>query len=207
MVEGTPGSPFADEVEIRRVRFAAADTGFAVVEAERDGDEIVLVGHLAHLETGERVAVAGRWQDDKRFGMQVRADTAQPIALSGAKALITYLERVKGIGPLRAAKLYQRHGEDVLDVVDSDPRRIFKEAGMSARQAATAAGSWDALRSTRALHLLLAPHGLSWLVPRIDEHYGPRAHRIVREEPYELTSVFGVGFPTAARIARASGIA
>jgi exodeoxyribonuclease V alpha subunit len=206
MVEGTPGSPFADEVEIRRVRFAAADTGFAVVEAERDGDEVVLVGHLAHLEAGERVAVTGRWQDDKRFGMQVRADTAAPRAPAGPKALILYLERVKGVGPTRAARLYQRYGEDVLDAVDADPRRVFKDAGLSTRQAATAAASWDALRSSRQLHLLLAPHGLAWLVSRIEKEYGPRAHRVVRDEPYELTSVFGVGFQTADRIARAAGI-
>src|SRR3954454_14653765 len=113
MVDGTPGTTFEDEVLIRRLRFTAPDTGFAVVEADRDGDEIVLVGQLAHLEAGERVEIAGRWQDDKRFGMQVRADRAQPLAPSGAKALISYLERVRGIGPLRAARLYQRHGEDV----------------------------------------------------------------------------------------------
>ena len=44
-------------------------------------------------------------------------------------------------------------------------------------------------------------------MPRIDKHYGPSAHRIVREEPYELTSVFGVGFPIADRIAPAVGVA
>src|SRR5947208_12644955 len=101
MVEGSPGTAFDDEVLVHRLRFAAADTGFAVVEADRDGDDVVLVGHLAHLEPGERVAVAGTWQDDRRFGMQIRADRAEPRAPSGPKALITYLERVKGVGPLR----------------------------------------------------------------------------------------------------------
>ena len=42
--------------------------------------------------------------------------------------------------------------------------------------------------------------------PRIDQHYGDRAHAIVRERPYELTSVFGVGFHTADTIARAGGV-
>src|SRR3954469_14137531 len=201
MADGEPGTSFQDEVAIHRVRFAAPDTGFAVVEADRDGDDIVLVGHLSHLEAGERVAVAGRWQDDRRFGLQVRVERAEPVAPSGAIALVAYLERVKGIGGVRAARLYEAHGEGVLDVIDADPRRAFKEAGLSARQAAAAATSWDTLRSSRGLHLLLAPHGLAWLVPRIDAHYGPRAHRVVREEPYELTSVFGVGFDTADRIA------
>ena len=48
----------------------------------------------------------------------------------------------------------------------------------------------QALRSTRALHLALAPHGLSWLVPRIAKHYGGAAHEVVRRRPYDLTSVY-----------------
>ena len=206
-MEGEPGTRFEDEVVIDRVRFVAADTGFAVVEADRDGDEIVLVGPLAHVEPGERVAVAGVWQDDKRFGMQVRAERAEPLAPAGTKAVMAYLERVRHVGPGRAAKLLARFGEEgVLDAIDADPPRAFGAVGLSLRQANEAARSWDALRSTRALHMLLAPHGLAWLAARIDKHYGPRAHRIVRDEPYELTSVFGVGFAIADRIARAGGL-
>src|SRR3954452_3397631 len=136
MVEGTPGTRFEDEVDVRRVRFAAADTGFAVVEADRDGDEVVLVGHLAPLAPGERVAVSGTWQDDRRFGMQVRAERAEPFGPSGAAAIVGYLERVKNIGPARAARLYRDHGDHVLDVIDADPRRAFKDAGLGPRQAA-----------------------------------------------------------------------
>jgi exodeoxyribonuclease V alpha subunit len=206
-MDGAPGTRFEDEVVVERVRFVSAESGFAVLDVERDGDEVVLVGPLAHLEPGERVAVAGVWQDDKRFGMQVRAEHAAPLAPSGTKAVLTYLERVRHVGPGRAAKLLARYGEEgVLDAIDADPRAAFKAAGLGIRQAGEAARSWDTLRSTRALHLLLAPHGLAWLVARIDKHYGPRAHRIVREEPYELTSVFGVGFATADRIARAAGL-
>ncbi|MEA2124520.1 MAG: exodeoxyribonuclease alpha subunit, partial [Solirubrobacteraceae bacterium] len=205
-VEGEPGTRFEDEVVIDRVRFVAADTGFGVVEAERDGDEIILVGLIGHLEAGERVGVSGVWQDDRRFGMQVKVDHAEPRGPMGPKGLILYLERVKHVGPTRAARLFQAHGEQVLEAVDLDPRAAFKAVGLSARQATEAARSWDTLRSTRALHLLLAPHGLAWLVARIDRQYGPSAHRVVREHPYELTSVFGVGFATADTIARAAGI-
>ncbi|HVL95915.1 MAG TPA: AAA family ATPase [Solirubrobacteraceae bacterium] len=206
MVEGEPGSAFEDEVVIRRVRFTAPDGAFAVLEADRDGDEVVLVGPVAHLEERERVAVSGTWQDDKRFGMQVRVARAEPLPPSGDEALLAYLRRVKHVGDTRAARLLDRHGPRVLDAIDEDPRAAFKRAGLSARQAGEAAKAWDALRSQRALHLLLAPHGLAWLVPRIDKHYGGRAHRVVKEEPYELTTVFGVGFTTADRIARAAGV-
>ncbi len=205
MIEGTPGSPFEGEVVIRRVRWSSDESGFAVVDADRDGDEIVLVGALAHLEERERARIAGVWQDDRRFGMQVKVTVAEPLAPSGDEALFVYLRRVKHIGTRRAAQLLERYGEGVLDAIDADPHAAFRAAGLNPKRTNEAIASWRALRSTRALHLLLAPHGLAWLVSKIAGHYGDRAHEMVRGRPYELTSMFGVGFHTADTIARAAG--
>jgi exodeoxyribonuclease V alpha subunit len=206
LIEGTPGAPFEDEVDVVRLRWSSDETGFAVIDAERDGDDVVLVGPLAHLEPRERVRVRGTWQEDRRFGLQVRVQVAEPIPPSGDAALLAYLKRVKHIGAGRARKLLDRHGEDVLEAVDRDPRAAFRWAGLNPRRTTEAVRSWDRLRSTRALHLLLAPHGLAWLVPRIEKEHGERAYAVVRERPYDLTSVFGVGFATADVIARAAGV-
>jgi exodeoxyribonuclease V alpha subunit len=206
VIEGEPGTPFEDEVLVRRLRWASEETGFAVIDAERDGDEIVLVGPIAHLEERERVRVRGVWQDDKRYGMQVKVALAEPVAPSGEAALLAYLRRVKHVGGARAARLLDRYGEDVLEAIDRDPAAAFRSLGFSPKRVNEAIRSWNALRSTRSLHLLLAPHGLAWLVPRIAAEYGDRAHDAVRTRPYELTNVFGVGFQIADTIARAAGV-
>jgi exodeoxyribonuclease V alpha subunit len=206
VTEGAPGSAFEDECVVRRVRWASADSGFAIVEADREGDEVVLVGTLAHLEQRERVKVTGTWEDDRKYGMQVKVAAIESLAPSGDAAVIAYLKRVRHVGVGRAARLLQRYGEHTLEVVDRDPSMAFRTVGISsAKRLAEATRSWHALRSTRALHLLLAPHGLAWLVPRIGRHYGEAAHQVVQERPYELTSVFGVGFHTADTIARGVG--
>src|SRR4051794_39034829 len=203
----SPGTRFDDEVVIRRVRFTSEDGAFAVVDADApDGDEIVLVGPLTHVEEREHVRITGVWQDDKRFGPQVKVSLAESVAPSGEEALLAYLKRVRHVGGVRAAKLLEKHGERVLEVIDEDPGLAFRRIGLNAQRAKEAAKSWHGLRSTRALHLLLAPHGLAWLVPRIAEEYGERAHEMVRKRAYELTSVFGVGFAIADTIARAAGI-
>ncbi|WP_028062099.1 SF1B family DNA helicase RecD2 [Solirubrobacter soli] len=206
MIDGEPGAAFTDEVVVRRLRFAAEDTGFAVVDAERASDDVVLVGTLAHLEERERVRIEGVWADDKRFGLQVKVRVAESVPPSGDEALIAYLRRVKHIGMGRAARLLERYGDDVLFAIDEDPAGAFRAAGLNTKRVNEAIRSWNGLRSTRALHLLLAPHGLAWLVPRIAAEYGDRAHEVVRQRPYELTSVFGVGFAIADTIARAAGV-
>jgi exodeoxyribonuclease V alpha subunit len=206
MIDGEPGAEFQDEVVIRRLRWMSEESGFAVIDADREGDDVVLVGTLAHLEERERVRIAGTWHDDKRFGMQVKVRLAEPVAPSGELALIAYLKRVKHIGGGRAGRLLERYGDGVLEAIDADPTVAFGAAGLNPKRVNEAIRSWNGLRSTRALHLLLAPHGLAWLVPRIAAEYGDRARDVVRSRPYELTSVFGVGFQIADTIARAAGI-
>ncbi len=201
-------SAFDAEITVRRTRFAKQDTGWAVVEAtEADGKPIVLVGPLIHLEERERAHVVGKWVEDSRFGPQVKVSEARPLPPSGVEALSALLTRVKHIGTKRATALIERYGQaGVIDAIDDDPARAFAAAGLRRRRAQEAAQSWEKLRATRKLHMLLAPHGLAYLASRIHAEYGQDAHRVVSERPYELTRVFGVGFHLADRIAHAGGI-
>jgi exodeoxyribonuclease V alpha subunit len=194
---------FDGEVTIRHVRYASRDTGWAVVDATgADGTPVALVGPLVHLEAGERAHVVGAWVNDSRYGPQVKVSQARPLPPQDADALVGYLQRVKHVGAKRAADLVDRfQAATVLDVIDRDPAAAFAAVGLNPRRARRAAESWQELRVTRRLHLLLAPHGLAYLAVRLHEQYGARAHEVIAADPYQLTSVFGVGFAIADRIA------
>ncbi len=198
---------FDADVTVRRTRYASGETGWAVLDADDDaGEPVVLVGPLIHLEERERAHIVGTWVDDRRYGLQIKVTEARPLPPTDIETVIAYLRRVKHVGAKRAAALVDRYGlGDVLDAIDRDPEGAFAAVGLRHRRAEEAAESWADLRVMRQLHLLLAPHGLGYLVTRISDHYGPTAHRVVLEHPYELTSVFGVGFLIADRIARAAG--
>ena len=204
-------SAFESEVTVRRARFSNPETGWAVVEAAcPDGAPVVLVGPLIHLEERERAHVSGTWVQDSRYGRQVKVTQASPLPPSDtdAEAVLAYLVRVKHVGAKRAQRLVDRFGPaKTFDAIDDDPHQAFATAGVRGGALAEATRSWERLRVTRRLHLLLAPHGLAYLASRIRETYGDGAHRLVSERPYELTSVFGVGFLIADRIARTLGTA
>ena len=192
---------------MRHVRFANQESGWAVLDAAAgDGTPIALVGPLVHLEPGERARVLGEWVTDSRFGRQVKVAQASPLTPDDPDAVVAYLKRVKHIGSRRAEQLVERFGfEDLFERIDSDPAAAFAAVGLRTGRAQAAAESWQALRVTRRLHLLLAPHGLAYLASRIHEHYGDDAHELLLANPYELTSMFGVGFALADRIAQAGG--
>jgi exodeoxyribonuclease V alpha subunit len=198
---------FDGPVTIRHVRFANEQTGWAVLDAAaEDGTPVALVGPLVHLEAGERAQISGEWVQDSRFGRQVKVAQASPLAPEDREAVLTYLQRVKHIGVRRAQTLLDRFGTaEVFDVIDADPEAVFASAGLRGDRAQQAATSWRGLRVTRRLHLLLAPHGLAYLAGRIHERHGSRAHELIEADPYELTSLFGVGFTIADRIARGLG--
>jgi exodeoxyribonuclease V alpha subunit len=203
---------FDSDVAVRRIRFASPETGWAVLEAvsDADGQPVVLVGPLGHLEERERAHVTGIWVQDSRYGTQVKVAEAHPLPPGDedADAVIAYLHKVKHVGVKRAARLLDRYGPaGVFDAIDDDPHAAFRAVGLRGAAVAEAIRSWENLRVTRRLHLLLAPHGLAYLAPRLREAYGDGAHRVVCEQPYELTSVFSVGFLIADRIARLLGVA
>src|SRR2546429_7444522 len=114
---------FDQEVIVRRTRYASEASGWAVLDAaDQEGDHVVLVGPLVHLEERERVRVIGTWVDDSRYGLQVKVSEARPLPPSDVETLVTYLRRVKHVGTKRAARLVEHAGADAgLDVIDRDP--------------------------------------------------------------------------------------
>lgn len=200
---------FSGTVEVLGVIFCAEDDGYAVLEVQdaESGEGFALVGPVAHLSAGDRAEVSGDWQTHARYGRQLRASGALPLDPSDREGRIAYLASLKHIGPARAERLADEHGEGVLGAIAADPLGVFGALrGVSAKQAAAAAESWHASRAIRNLHIQLAPHGLAHLAAPIHARFGDRSMAILHEDPYRLTEVDGVGFLRADMIALAADV-
>lgn len=200
---------FSGTVEVLGVVFRAEDDGYAVLEVQEagSGEGFALVGPVAHLSAGDRAEVSGDWQTHSRYGRQLRARGALPLDPADRAGRIAYLTSLKHIGPARAERLVDEHGDGVLGAIAADPAATFAALrGVSAKQAAVAAESWHASRAIRDLHVQLAPHGLAHLAAPIHLRFGERSMAILHEDPYRLTEVDGVGFARADRIALAADV-
>jgi exodeoxyribonuclease V alpha subunit len=200
---------FAGTVEVLGVIFSAEDGGYAVLEVQEveSGEGFPLIGPVAHLNAGDRAEVSGDWQTHSKYGRQLRARGALPLDPSDREGQIGYLTSLRHIGPSRAKRLVDEHGEGVLAAIAADPVGVFASLrGVSANQAAAAAESWHASRAIRDLHVQLAPHGLAHLATPIHRRFGEHSMTVLHEDPYRLTEVEGVGFARADRIALAADV-
>ena len=200
---------FTGTVEVLGVIFSAEDDGYAVLEVQdaESGEGFALVGPVAHLSAGDRAEVSGDWQTHSRYGRQLKARGALPLDPADRAGQIAYLTTLRHIGPARAERLVDEHGEGVLGAIAADPDGVFGSLrGVSATQAAAAAESWHASRAIRDLHVQLAPHGLAHLAAPIHARFGERSMSVLHEDPYRLTEVAGVGFARADKIALAADV-
>jgi exodeoxyribonuclease V alpha subunit len=197
-------------VEVHAVIFRAEDDGYAVLEVEdaESGEEFVLVGPVAHLGVGDRAEVGGEWQTHARYGRQLRAQGAVPLDPADRAGRIAYLTSLRHIGPARAERLVDEHGEAVLGAIAADPEGVLGSLrGMSVAQVGATIESWHASRAVRDLHVQLAPHGLAHLAAPVHARFGEHSMAILQEDPYRLTEVEGVGFARADKIALGAGMA
>jgi exodeoxyribonuclease V alpha subunit len=205
----TDAPGYSATIEVLGVIFCAEDDGYAVLEVQdaESGEEFALVGPVAHLSAGDRAEVSGEWQTHARYGRQLRAQGALPLDPADREGRLAYLTSLRHIGPARAERLIDEHGEGVLGAIAADPHSVFGSLrGVSASQAAAAAESWQASRAVRDLHVQLAPHGLAHLAAPIHTRFGESSMAILHEDPYRLTEVDGVGFTRADRIALANDV-
>ena len=205
----TEDGSHATTVEVLRVVFKADDDGYAVLEVRdtESREKYPLVGPVAHLNPGDRAEVGGEWQTHATYGRQLRAMRAVPMDPEDREGRIAYLTSLRHIGPARAKRLVDEHGEEVMQAIAADPAGVFGSLrGLTPQHAEAAADSWHASRAIRDLHVQLAPHGLAHLAAPIHTRFGESAMVVLHEDPYRLTEVDGVGFARADRIALAGDV-
>ncbi|MDX6700010.1 MAG: exodeoxyribonuclease alpha subunit, partial [Baekduia sp.] len=202
--------PASLAAEIVAVRWRADDGGFAVLAAlGDDGREIVLTGPIAHLNEGDTVEVQGAWREHPKFGRQLHVEQLHLGPPASEDAVLALLGTVKHVGPRGAGWLLERHGLEVLEVIDRDPGGRLREVpGIGRTRLKAAVASWQQQAGGRALRLLLAEHGVpAAAAARVLKALGGGAMALLQEDPYALTRIEGIGWATADAVARAMGMA
>ena len=197
---------------IERVTFFNEENGFAVLKVSVRGkrEPVTVVGSVPAVNAGEWLAAEGRWEQDRQFGLQFRAELLKSIPPTTREGIEKYLGSglVKGIGPVYAAKLVARFGEKIFDIIEQFSARLEEVDGIGPERRRRIKAAWAEQKMVREIMVFLHSHGVGTSrAVRIYKTYGEDAIERVRTDPYTLArDIQGIGFRTADQIAQKIGV-
>ncbi|MCU0658352.1 MAG: ATP-dependent RecD-like DNA helicase [Polyangiaceae bacterium] len=196
---------------VRSVTFENDATGYRVLRVKvPDRGVEVVVGSCPKVFTDMEVRVVGRRVQDPRYGAQVQAESVAVVTPTTRDGLERFLGSgfLRGIGPQLARRIVAHFGEETLEVLDSGGAKLREVRGIGERLAAEVGQAWAEQKHATAVLIALHAHGITpALAGKIFRRYGAQTLDVIEQEPYRLAAeVPGVGFLTADRIARASGV-
>ena len=176
---------------ISAVVYQNYDNGYAVLRLAGDnGQTVTVVGTIPMPSAGERLMVTGKWINHPSYGRQFEAEFLERLLPQTESEILSYLSSriIKGIGPVTAARIVRRFGEQTLMVMEREPERLAEVTGIS-KEKARAIGEEFRLRvGMRQLMEFFAMHQLpAELAVRTYKLYGESAVELLYDDPYLLT--------------------
>ena len=172
-------------------------------------DKIKAVGYGLPISERLQYRLYGHWSKNQKHGVQFEVETFEEVIRPTKEGIISYLSsgQIKGIGPKLAERIFDLFGLETLNVLDSDPKKLLSVAGISENKLKKICDSYLANRGARDVVAFLAPHGVTpKRAVKLYMEYGKDTMDIVRNHPYKLCEIAGIGFKTADRIAQSMGI-
>ncbi len=184
--------------------------GYTVLVLDCDcGEKITCVGTVANLAVGERLTIEGHSGYHNKYGEQLIIDSYTVDNPTSKEGIIRYLSSglIKGVGEATAKNIYNMFGEDTMGVIESNPAKLAKVKGISAKKALEIGRAISDLRQMQEHILYLAQYDITTnLAIKIYNTYSTGTKSIVSSNPYKLIEdIDGVGFATADKIALSMG--
>ena len=170
--------------------------------------QVKAVGYCLPIADNLRYELQGHWSKNPKHGVQFEVENYDEVITPTKEGIIAYLSsgQIKGIGPKMAEKIYDAFGLTALDVLDKEPERLLSISGISSAKLKKICDSYLANRGARDVVAFLTPHGITPnRAVKLYKEYGDRAMDIVKNHPYQLCEIAGIGFNTADRFAMSMG--
>ncbi len=166
------------------------------------------VGYFLPVSNHLRYDMKGHWSRNAKHGTQFEVDSYDEVIIPSRDGIIGYLSsgQIKGIGPRIAEKIYDAYGNLALEVLDKEPDKLLGIPGISQTRLTKICDSYLANRAARDVVAFLTPYGITAnRAVKLYKEYGKEAMSIVKEHPYQLCELAGIGFKTADKIASSVG--
>ena len=156
---------------------------------------------------GEEIILTGNWITHKKYGTQFSFETLE---IKEAELFFFLTKIVKGIGAVTAKVLLDKYGEEkLIKILNETPDVLLSIKGITAKKLQTIVKSWKKFQHLRELGTFLAQYNVSSnLITKIYQSF-PEVENLIekiKNNPYILINIRGIGFKRADEIARALGM-
>ncbi|MEA3497793.1 MAG: AAA family ATPase, partial [Campylobacterota bacterium] len=156
---------------------------------------------------GEEILITGIWNTHKKYGVQFAFTSLE---VKEAEIYFFLTKIVKGITKKLAHELTVKYTDDELcDILDNTPAKLLEFKGIKEKKLTQIVMSWNKFKHLRELGSFLAQYGVtSTFINKIYQQFGEVDNLIerIKENPYMLTSIKGIGFKRADEIGTSLGI-
>ena len=196
---------------VERITYHNEMNGYSVIRCRAKGfsDLVTVVGLMPEVHVGSVLLLTGSWKIDARYGRQFSMESFEEALPATVYGIEKYLGSglIRGIGPKYARRIVQAFGKDTLEVIESDPDRLYSIPGIGKTRVEQIKKSWVEQKEIKNIMLFLQGHDVSTShATKIFKTYGADSISVVQENPYRLADdIWGIGFRTADIIAEKMG--
>lgn len=172
--------------------------------------QVKAVGYCLPTADNLRYEIQGHWRKNPKHGVQYEVESYEEVIVPSKEGIIAYLSsgQIKGIGPKMAERIFDAFGLNTLNVLDHEPEKLLTISGISKTKLKKICDSYLANRGARDVVAFLAPHGITPnRAVQLYREYGNETMEIVKNHPYRLCEIAGIGFRSADQIAMNMGFA
>lgn len=173
-------------------------------------------GIIPDIKVGDKLTVQGRLEDTK-YGLQLNVtefkDNNMVTESSSAEEILAFLSSgcVKGVGPRTALKIFEKYGEESINIIENDYEKLAEIEGIGKRKAKKIHANFNLETGVRKIVSALMPYGISPnLAFKLYNKWGINAVENVKANPYLMADpelgIDGIGFKKADEVASRIGI-
>lgn len=199
------------EAVVERTVYHDPDSRWTVLRVKLDGEPalVACVGRSNGVEDGADISAHGRWVVHPTHGRQFAFEAIKLRRPTTETQIVARLRTYPGIKQAMAERIVKRFGLDTLDILDADPKRLLEVNGFGQKTLTKVTEHHEhrqgpvAELENRLLELEVSPR----FGQTLHDRYGTQAMAMLEHHPYRLArEVYGIGFLTADKIARALGV-
>ncbi len=186
-----------------------APDGYTVLDVKTRDGYVTVVGFFDEIALDTEYIFKGEWKTSRKYGPYFFSQSHEITLPNSDTGMITFLSGfIKGLGYKKAQMLVKKYGvKKLLEILDYEPEKLKELPGIGDKTLEMIKSSWEVHRfSGRALSFLTGLGITPKMALKIYREYGEQTEKILTENPYILTEIWGIGFKKADSLAKKMGV-